>query len=153
MKRPTKPGPPRADVESAWEAQLSVMVQYYAAHGRVPPHRAGGSAGKWGVQAACEARDDVRRAEGEAGGTAMVELEPGGSWRRYPSVRPLGDPPPPSGGLGPCCVVVVGGPWYFFAPCGSADPGPFFVGRWRDAPLDPFDLTLFGDGGAVGSAA
>ena len=83
----------------------------------------------------------------------MVELEPGGQLGALPLGKATGVTHHSRQGLGPCCVVVVGGPWYFFAPCGSADPGPFFVGRWRDAPLDPFDLTLFGDGGAVGSAA
>ena len=84
----------RGQRESAWEAPtLSISLRWLhiaRSHGRVPPHRAGGSAGKWGEQAACEARDDVRRAEGEAGGTAMVELEPGGSWRRCPLGKATG---------------------------------------------------------------
>jgi hypothetical protein len=35
-----------ADAESAWEARLAEMVEYYEAHGRVPPQSAG-SAGRW----------------------------------------------------------------------------------------------------------
>ena len=51
-----------------------MMVQYYAAHGRVPPHRAGGSAGKW----VCKQR--AKRGTMSAERKAKLEALPWWSW-------------------------------------------------------------------------
>ena len=97
----------------------------------------------------------------------MVELEPGGSWRRCPSVRPLGDPPQTavrgSGGRVVSCGLgarwgAVGAPSLAplslcFCPLWIRRSWTFFCGAGGAMPLDLFDLTLFGDGGLFGSAA
>ena len=64
----------RAEREAAWEAQFSKMVAYCAAHGRVPPHRAGGSAGKWAN------KQRAKRATMSAERKAKLEALPWWSW-------------------------------------------------------------------------